>query len=246
MNQINDHLVLVSGESASGKSASLQYMNDPTGVVYCGCEAGKRLPFKSKFKEIVVTDPITHIAAVFEQAESKPEIHTIVIDTLTYLMDMYESMYVLTASNGMSAWSAYSQYFKKMMQQYVASSSKKVIFLAHTKETYNEAAMTMERKVPIKGALANNGVESYFSTIISTKKVPLTDLEKYSNRLLNITEEDQLLGYKHVFQTRLTKATVGERIRAPMGMWDINETYIDNNIQFVLDRLHEYYSDDSK
>lgn len=103
MNKINDHLVLVSGESASGKSASLQYMNDPTGVVYAGCEAGKRLPFKSKFKEIVVTDPITHIAAIFEQAEAKPEIHTIVIDTQTYLMDMYESLYVIPSTNTMKA-----------------------------------------------------------------------------------------------------------------------------------------------
>lgn len=246
MVKFNDHLVLISGESASGKSASLQYMDDPTGVVYANCEAAKKTPFRNKFKEIIVTDPIAHISAIFEQAESKPEIHTIVIDTLTYLMDMYESMYVLTSTNTMKSWSDFSQYFKRIMQHHVANSTKNVIFLAHTKETYNEAQMIMERKVPVKGALANQGIESWFSTIISTKKLQLTELEKYSSKLLNITEEDQLLGYKHVFQTRLTKATVGERIRAPMGMWDINETYIDNNIQFVLDRLHEYYSDDSQ
>jgi len=26
-------------------------------------------------------------------------------------------------------------------------------------------------------------------------------------------------------------------------MWDIQETYIDNNLQHILDKLHEYYDD---
>jgi hypothetical protein len=69
----------------------------------------------------------------------------------------------------------------------------------------------------------------------------LVKLKDYANPLLNITEDDEMLGYKHVFQTRLTKETVGERIRSPMGMWDKSETFIDNNIQNVIDRLHKYY-----
>jgi hypothetical protein len=60
--------------------------------------------------------------------------------------------------------------------------------------------------------------------------------------LLVITEEEEALGYKHVFQTRLTKETKDERLRGPMGMWSVKETYIDNNMQLVLNRLHEYYA----
>jgi len=96
--------------------------------------------------------------------------------------------------------------------------------------------------VPIKGALKNNGVESYFSTVVATKKVALTTLEDYENDLLNITEQDELLGYKHVFQTQLTKQTIGERIRSPMGMFTRSETFIDNDAQRLLDHLHSYYS----
>ena len=44
----------------------------------------------------------------------------------------------------------------------------------------------------------------------AAKKMPLTELEDYKSDLLSITEEDEMLGYKHVFQTRLTKTTVGE------------------------------------
>lgn len=39
-----------------------------------------------------------------------------------------------------------------------------------------------------------------------------------------------------------SKATVGERLRGPLGLWDVNETFIDNNMQLVLDRLKEYYA----
>ena len=44
------------------------------------------------------------------------------------------------------------------MQQYVASSTKKVIFIAHTSDTMNESEMVMETKVPVKGSLKNNGI----------------------------------------------------------------------------------------
>lgn len=60
--------------------------------------------------------------------------------------------------------------------------------------------------------------------------------------MLTITEEEEMIGMKYVFQTRLTKETVYERIRSPMGMFQINETYIDNDAQLVLNRLQQYYN----
>jgi hypothetical protein len=35
----NDHLVLISGASATGKSACLMGLNDPKGVMYLNCES---------------------------------------------------------------------------------------------------------------------------------------------------------------------------------------------------------------
>ncbi len=127
------------------------------------------------------------------------------------------------------------------MQQYVAKSTKNVIFTAHVLSTLNENDHVMEKKVPVKGALKNNGLESYFSVVVSARKVPLRTLEGYTNSLLTITPEEEMIGIKHVYQTRLTKETVNERIRAPMGMWDTNETFIDNDAQALLNRLKEYY-----
>jgi len=99
----------------------------------------------------------------------------------------------------------------------------------------------METKVPVKGSLKNNGIESYFTIVLASKKVPLKTLREYGSPLLTITPEEEALGYKYVFQTKLTKETVHERLRGPLGLWDTKETFIDNNMQLVLNRLHEYY-----
>lgn len=238
---VNDNLVLLCGKSATGKSASLMPLENPEGVMYLNCEAGKKLPFRSKFKEYVVTDPY-QVEEAFTAAEGMPEVHTIVIDSLTYLMDMYESLYVINSANTMKAWGDFAQYFKRLMQTHVASSSKNVIFIAHTSDTLNEGEMVMETKVPIKGSVKNNGVESYFSCIIASKKVQLKHLDSYKSELLTVTPEEEALGFKYVFQTKLTKETVNERLRGPLGLWDTNETFIDNNMQLVLNRLHEYYA----
>lgn len=236
----NDHLVLLGGRAATGKSASLMGLKNPEGVMYLNCENGKKLPFPSKFKQFTITDPL-QIFEAFDHAASSNAFHTIVVDSLTYLMDMFESMYVINSPNTMKAWGDYSQYFKKLMQTYVAKSKCKVVFIAHHLDTLNEADMRIDTCVPVKGSLKNNGIESYFSCVIAAKSIALKELENYGSPLLNITEEEEVLGFKYVFQTRKTKGSVGLQVRAPLAMWTNKETYIDNNMQLVFDRLQEYY-----
>ncbi len=238
---INDNMVLLVGKSSTGKSASLMGIKNPEGVMYLNCEAGKKLPFRSKFKEFVITDPY-QVFEAFDHAETQEGIHTIIVDSLTFLMDMFESVYVNKSANGMQAWADFAQYFKNLLQQYSARSTKNVIFIAHTLDSHNESEMIVETKVPIKGALKNNGVEAYFSLVLASKKVPLKTLKEYGSALLNITPEEEALGFKYVFQTKNTKDTVNERLRGPLGIFDTKETFIDNNMQNVLDRLVEYYN----
>lgn len=239
-NAVNDHLILVSGKSTTGKSASVRTLQNPENWAYLNCEAGKRLPFRSKFQEFTITDPL-QVYEAFDWAETQADVEGIIVDSITFLMDMFESVHVLSSTNTMKAWGEYAQFFKKLMQVYVAKSTKNVIFTAHSLDQLNEADMVMETKVPVKGSLKNNGIESYFSAVVSSKKVTLKALEGFENDLLDITPEDEVLGFKYVFQTKLTKETVGERIRAPMGLWSTAETYIDNDMQKVMERLHEYY-----
>lgn len=236
---VNDNLLLICGYSAGGKSASLRNLKDHKGVMYLNCEAGKKLPFPNKFKALTITDPLD-VYQAFDEAENMQGIHTIVVDSATFLMDMFETVHVLTASDTQEAWGKFQQYFKKLMQKYVAKSTKNVIFTAHVHtEVIKQELVTA---VPVKGALKKNGLEAYFSTIIYAKKLDIDDLEEYKNGLLTASLEEEALGIKYVFQTRLTKDTVHERIRSNMGMWEIEETFIDNDAQLVLDRLHKYYA----
>ena len=248
---MNDQLVLIVGESAAGKSASLRNIRNQEDWLYLGTEAGKRLPFKNKFERHIITDPY-QVHEAFDYATNglpdqdvpKPENNKgIICDSLTFLMDQFETNYVLNAANTMTAWGAYQQFFKILLQQKVASYGKPTIFTAHVKDELNEKTAEMKTSVPIKGALKGNGVEAYFSTVVSAKKVEIKLLEKYGSDLLVITDEERELGYKHVFQTRPTKTTTGERIRSPMGLFSREQTYMDNDVQLLLDHLTAFYAD---
>lgn len=239
--ETNDHLVLVVGYSATGKSASLRNIRDQEKWLYLNTEAGKRLPFKNSFDSYRITDPY-QIHEAFDHGTNNPEVTGIIVDSLTFMMDMFESQYVLGSANTMQGWSDYQQFFKVLMQEKVTLFNKPTIFTAHVRDELDEKAMEIKTMVPIKGGLRNNGIEAYFSTVVAAKRVAVKDLEKYENDLLKITDEEKEDGFKYVFQTRLTRKTTGERIRSPMGMFSREETFIDNDCQLLLDHLDSFYN----
>ena len=239
----NDQLVLIVGYSGVGKSASLRNIRNQENWLYLNTEAGKRLPFRNKFRDggHRITDPYQVHEAFDYVTNDDPSVEGVIIDSTTFLMDMFETMYVLNSANTMKAWGDYGQFFKVLMQQKVTSFGKPVVITAHVRDDLDEKAMEMKTSVPIKGALKNNGVEAYFSTVVAAKKIAVKDLAGFESELLNITAEEKQLGFKHVFQTRITKNTVGERIRSPMGLFTKEQTYMDNDAQILLDHLSAFY-----
>lgn len=236
-------LFCIAGASSSGKSASLMNFKDPEGVLYLNYESGKPLPFADKFKKIKGAMVANQIGAIFKKAEEMPEIHTIVVDSVTFLMELYESQEVVTSSDTRAAWGQYAQFFKEFMQKHVAGSTKNVILLAHNTE---EQMPNGEYKtyIKVKGSLMNQGIEAFMSIIVYTKVMAIKDLEaiEYDPDLLHITDEERELGFKYVFQTRLTKDSVGSRIRSPMGLFKPNQVFMDNDAQLLLDYLNKYYN----
>lgn len=245
MSDNNPHSILICGESGAGKSMSLYEMRDRDDVLYLNCEGGKPLPFKNKFKNKVITDP-EDIIDWLEQLEdlgSENPYNFVVIDTISFMMDMYETVHVINSANTQKMWGEYAQFFKRLV-----NASAKVdaffIFIGHLDRELDEEAGYYRTSVPVKGALKKKGLEAYFTTVINVSKETVKDLHKApENALLTITDEDEELGYKHVFQTRTTKKTVGDRIRSPMGMWDRTELYINNDLAPVIKRLISYYED---
>lgn len=244
MSDNNPHSILICGESGAGKSMSLYEMRDRSDVLYLNCEGGKPLPFKNKFKNRVVTEPLD-ILDWLEQLEELGEqnpFNFVVIDTISFMMDMFETIHVINSSNSQKMWGEYAQFFKRLINQ-----SSKVnaffIFIGHLDRVLDEEESIFRTAVPVKGALAKKGLEAYFTTVVNVSKQPIKELIKSPNKLLTISEEDEEIGFKHVFQTRTTKKTLGDRIRSPMGMWDRSELYIDNNLAPVIKRLLKYYED---
>jgi hypothetical protein len=239
--EVNDQLILVAGYSGEGKSASLRNIRNQENWVYLNCEAGKRLPFRNRFNNVRIANPYEVWDYFDDCIANKDQVDGVIIDSITFLLDMFETQFINGSANGQKAWGDFNQFFKTIMQQKVTTFGKPVVIIAHLLDVYDEASQSMKVSVPVKGSLKNNGIEAYFSTVVAAKKVPIKELEKYGSKLLDITEEEKELGYKHVFQTRITKQSTGMRIRAPMGMFDKAETYIDNDCQKLLDHLNEFY-----
>lgn len=247
MDANNPHSILICGESGAGKSMSLYKLRDREDVLYLNCEGGKPLPFRNKFKNKVVSDPEDILdwleqLAPDEEGNSNNPFKIICIDTVSFMMDMYETVYVIGSNNTQKAWGDYAQFFKKLI---LASSKVDAffVFIGHLDSWLDEDAGYFRSAVPVKGNLSKKGLEAYFTTVINVSKQPMKVLDKHPNDLLDITEDERELGFKHVFQTRTTKQTIGDRIRTPMGMFKNNQLFINNDILPVIKLMTQYYED---
>lgn len=239
--EFNDQMILIGGVSGAGKSAALRNIRNQKRWIYINCEAGKRLPFKNEFINARVDNPWQVYDFVDDAITNSNSVDGLIIDSTTFMMDMFESQFVIGSSDTMKGWNNYAQFWKNLMQQKLVQFGKPVIIIAHVLETYDERSLSFKRSVPIKGALKNQGVEAYFSTVVEATKIPIKDLKDYDESLLHISDDEDDLGFKFVFQTRLTKESIGTRIRSPMGMFSKKQTFMDNDAQLLLDHLHIFY-----
>ena len=164
--------LLIAGESGAGKSMSLMNIRGQEGVLYINCEGGKPLPFKNKFKRVTIDDP-REIFDLYQAIIDNPgkRFHTVVIDTVSFMMERYEAVHVINSANTMAAWGAYGQFFKTLMYDYVAKADVYSIMLGHQDAVLNETTNEMTYSVPVKGALKKSGLEAYFTTVVVAKKM---------------------------------------------------------------------------
>ena len=238
----NKNLVLILGKPNTGKSASLRNLPQKT-MAYLNADL-KEIPFQSNFASSVEIADALEVLDYIDAIEEEAGITGGVLDTITFLMQMYERQYVVPfagTKTGQSAWGDYGNFYRNMIHKLKAG-SKNYAILAHEATEYNELNSRMDSYVPIKGAVGKVGVEADFTTILSSKQMPIKTLEKYPNDLLKITDTEREDGVKYVFQTRITKDSTGEKMRSAMGLWSREELYIDNDLQLVFERLNKFYS----
>lgn len=238
----NKNIVLVMGKPNTGKTTSLRNLKQES-MVYLNTDL-KEIPFRDRFMANVEIANATDVLDYIQEIEGNPEVTGAVLDTLTFLMGMYERQYVVPLAGtkqGQSAWGDYGNFYREFIHE-IKSGSKDYVINAHEDVSLNEQAMTMESRVPVKGAVGKVGVEADFTTILSTMQVPIKKLEGFENDLLHITDNEKEDGVKYVFCTRITKETAGSKMRSAMGLWDRKELYIDNDMAQVFARLHKYYN----
>jgi hypothetical protein len=239
--QGNKNIVLVMGKPNTGKTTSLRKLNQAE-MVYLNTDL-KEIPFNSNFMANVEIADAVDILQYVKEVEDNPDVKGAVLDTLTFLMSMYERQYVVPHAGskaGQAAWGAYGNFYREFIHE-IKAGSKDYAILAHEESKYNEDNLINESVVPVKGAVGKIGVEADFTTILSTKQMSVKKLEAHSNNLLHITDEEREDGMKYVFCTRITKDHMGEKMRSAMGLWKREELYIDNDMQQVFQRLKEYY-----
>lgn len=237
--------VLIAGASASGKSASLMNLckDNPKKVAYITAEAGKSTPFPNNFLSLKngVTDP-NQVIAFFKQVESMPDVEYCVLDGFNYLMDLFENTVIKRSNNTQKAWGDYGTFIHTFFQEVVGVSNKKWIIIAHnTVELTPEG--TYRYYVPIKGSVGKVGLESFFNIVIYAQRQDIAKIKEhdYDPEMLHITERDERLGYKHVFQVQPTKEVTGGRIRDLLGMWQDNQIWMDNDVNLLTQHLDKYF-----
>lgn len=98
----NNNVVLIMGRPNSGKTTCLYFLKNPKQFVYFNCDL-KKPPFPDKFAQSVeISDP-RDILDFIDEIENCPDIEGAIVDTITFLMAMYEKQYVVTATNTQKA-----------------------------------------------------------------------------------------------------------------------------------------------
>lgn len=238
---MSKRVVVVTSLSGMGKSTSLRNLDN---AIHLNCEEGKDIPFSLKnktfFKSAHMTSP-TQVIESIQWAEDKPQVETIIIDGLNFLMDMFESQCIYKSEDTRAAWNDYAQFFKDLVHN-ITLSSKDFIILCHVAYKYNEENMAVEATIPVKGSLSKAGLQASFTTVIGADMVKIEDIEKYPNDLLHITEGDREDGFKYVLQTRKLAGFKNTLIKVPLGVFDRKEVFIDSDMALVMQRLREYYA----
>jgi len=113
----NKNVVLIMGRPNVGKSHSLINLENPERIAYFNTDM-KELPFPSKFKiNKEISQPYEILDYIDQIEEHGKEIDTVVLDTLTFLFDMFENQIINTSADTQKSWGAYAQFYQTLMNK---------------------------------------------------------------------------------------------------------------------------------
>ena len=217
----NKKLLLIVGESGSGKTSSLRNMPLEK-TVYIDTDRKSIKSFKGmdKLRDWVKLDYIDHMIPGLNSLEDDDECEYIVIDTMSFALDMFVAQKIDTAADTRAAWGQYKQWFNDVM--HIAKSSKKsYIFLTHSKTAYNEQAMTQSTFAYAQGSIYGN-IEAHFAVVAYAHKY---------------VDKDGMP--KHGFLVNPTRETLSLSAKSSMGMFE-KPLVEDNDVMLLFEAIDNY------
>lgn len=228
-------LIGIVGNSGSGKSTSLRNL-DPTTTFIINV-AGKPLPikgFKKNYKPIVLnpetkkydgnlynTSDVTKIGQILKVIErTRPEIKTVIIEDAQYIM-AFEAM-DRAAEKGYEKFTQMAGNFYSVLKEAMSMRDDlKVCVLTHSENIGD--GLNPIYKIKTIGKMIDNmiTVEGLFTYVLFTTLI--RDVEG---------------GVSHKFITQSDGTTTA---KTPMGCF--SDMLIDNDLQYVIDKIDQYNED---
>lgn len=212
-------MVAVIGESGSGKTTAMRTL-DPTTTYYIDCDGkglnwkGWRGQYSKERKNFISSRDLSKIGGYLTGvAEKRPDIKTIVIDTLNTAM-VDKEIRGLGDNSGYSKWVDLTQFVWGICS--TASQLREdltVIIVMHSETIRDDLGYSFTRIKTNGRKLEKVVLESLFSVVLLAKR---TDAGRY------------------VFETQARNSTA----KSPLGAFDSAE--IDNDMQAVLTALEDY------
>lgn len=212
-------LICVMGESGSGKTTAMRTLNPKT-TYYIDCDKkglnwkGWRSQYSAENKNFYATRSIPKVrSAILAISERRPDIRTVVIDTLNTCM-VDKEIKELDSKEGYGKWVDLAQFVWNVCETAVSlREDLTVIIIMHSETVRDDLGYSFTRIKTNGRKLEKVVLESLFSVVLLAK-----------------SKEDGT----HVFETRAKNSTA----KTPLGAFDKDE--IPNDMQAVLDALAEY------
>lgn len=212
-------LICVMGESGSGKTTAMRTL-DPKTTYYIDCDKkglnwkGWRSQYSAENKNFYATRSIPKVrSAILAISERRPDIRTVVIDTLNTCM-VDKEIKELDSKEGYGKWVDLAQFVWNVCETAVSLREDLTVIIAMHSETVRDDLGYSFTRIKTNGRKLEKVVlESLFSVVLLAK-----------------SKEDGT----HVFETRAKNSTA----KTPLGAFDKDE--IPNDMQAVLDALAEY------
>ena len=207
-------LTLVMGRSGSGKTASLRNISEKTAVISV---TNKPLPFKNNENlKVVNCDEYLKIKGLLKSAYEKG-IRVAVIDDAGYLMTS-KFMAGHRQAKGNSQFDLYNEIadnYYSLIKSAADDLPNDMLVFVIMHEEMNDMGYSKPKTI---GKLLDDKVciEGMFTIVLHALK----------------------LDGKYVFATNTDGLDV---TKSPIGMFD--QEYIDNDLQFVIDKIREYYKE---